>query len=216
MAVTATRLTRITLASAVAQLARHDPALARIVDAHGVPPLWARPAGFATLARIVLEQQVSLAAARSVYERLARELPGGWTPAAILQQGTSGLTVRGLTRQKAGYLVALAEQIDGGELVLADLARASDADVHRQLTRVPGIGPWTASIYLLMALRRPDVWPPGDLALQKALSRLQGLDRTLSSEEAAACAVRWAPYRAVAARVLWHGYLAERRLAQTV
>lgn len=205
------RLTSSSLASAVAHLVRRDPALARIVESHGVPPLWARRAGFATLARIILEQQVSLAAARTVYERLADELPGGWTPAAILRAGTLGLTSRGLTRQKARYLVALAEQIDRGELVLSDLARASDAEVHRQLTRVPGIGPWTASIYLLMALRRPDVWPPGDLALQKAVTHVLGLERTLSSEEAAEFARRWAPYRAVAARLLWHGYLARLR-----
>jgi DNA-3-methyladenine glycosylase II len=205
-----TRLTRSTLASAVAQLALRDNALARIVEAHGVPPLWARRAGFATLARIILEQQVSLAAAKTLYERLGKEFPGGWTPRAILLQGTSGLTGRGVTRQKARYLVALAELVDSGGIVLADLGRASDAEVRRQLMRVPGIGDWTASIYLLLALRRPDVWPAGDLALQKALSKLVGREGTLPSEEAAEWAIRWAPYRAVAARVLWHGYLAER------
>jgi DNA-3-methyladenine glycosylase II len=203
-------LTRSTLSSAVAHLTRRDRALARIVRAHGAPPLWARRPGFATLSRIILEQQVSLAAARALYGRLSNQLPGGWTPAAVLGEGTTGLMNRGVTRQKAGYLVALAERIERGELVFRRLARASDENAYRQLIACHGVGPWTASVYLLMALRRPDVWPPGDLALQKALSRLLGLERTLTSEEAIECASQWAPYRAVAARILWCGYLGER------
>jgi DNA-3-methyladenine glycosylase II len=172
--------------------------------------LWARRPGFATLSRIILEQQVSLAAARALYARLSKDLPGGWTPAAILREGRAGLMGRGVTRQKAGYLFALAERIERGDLVLPNLGRASDEDAHRQLVACPGVGPWTAGVYLLMALRRPDIWPPGDLALQNALSRLLGLERTLTNEEAIARAARWAPYRAVAARILWCGYLGER------
>jgi len=203
-------LTRSTLSSAVAHLTRRDRALARIVRAHGAPPLWARSPGFATLSRIILEQQVSLAAARSLYGRLAKDLRGGWTPAAILHEGTKGLMGRGVTRQKAGYLFALAERIDRGDLVLRRVGRASDEDARRQLVACRGVGPWTASVYLLMALRRADIWPPGDLALQKALSRLLGLERTLTNDEAIEYASRWAPYRAVAARILWCGYLGER------
>jgi DNA-3-methyladenine glycosylase II len=203
-------LTRSTLSSAVAHLVRRDRALARIVRAHGVPPLWARRPGFATLSRIILEQQVSLASARALHSRLSKHLQGGWTTAAILRQGTTGLIERGVTRQKAGYLLALAERIERGELVLANLSRASDEDAQRRLIACHGVGPWTAGVYLLMALRRPDVWPPGDLALQKALSRLLGLERTLTNDEALACASQWAPYRAVAARILWCGYLGER------
>lgn len=208
------RLTRSTLASAVVHLAGRDRALARIVRTHGAPPLWGRPPGFATLARIILEQQVSLAAANTLYRRLAAELPGGWTPAAIQHVGRSGLTARGLTRQKAGYLVALAERIERGELVLRRVARASDEEAASQLIACPGIGPWTASIYLLMALRRPDVWPPGDFALQKALLMLSGSDRMPTHEEGVEWARRWAPYRAVAARILWRGYLGERAAAK--
>jgi DNA-3-methyladenine glycosylase II len=204
------RLTRAALDSAVRLLARRDRALGAIVTAHGPPPLWARPAGFATLARIVLEQQVSLAAAATLYRRVADTLPGGWMPAAVLAVGTDGLRARGLTRQKARYVVELAERVDRGELGLAALRTRPDADVIAELTRVPGIGPWTAGIYLLMALRRPDVWPPGDLALHKAIASLRGFSRVPSSLEAAAIAGAWAPYRAVAARILWHGYLAGR------
>lgn len=206
-------MTRGTLSSAVAHLTRRDRALEKIVRAHGVPPLWARRPGFATLSRIILEQQVSLAAARALHGRLSKQLPGGWTPAAITRAGAAGLMGRGVTRQKAGYLFALAERIERGDLVLRNLSRASDEDAQRQLIASPGVGPWTASVYQLMALRRPDIWPPGDLALQKALSRMLGVERTLTNEEAVACAVRWAPYRAVAARILWCGYLGERAAA---
>ncbi|HYE92771.1 MAG TPA: hypothetical protein VEA38_17205, partial [Terriglobales bacterium] len=172
--------------------------------------LWARPAGFATLARIVLEQQVSLASAAALYRRVAGELPGGWTPAAVLAVGADGLRARGLTRQKASYVVGLAERVERGELRLATLRRRTDAEAIAELTRVPGVGPWTAGIYLLMVLRRPDVWPPGDLALHKAIATLRGLPRVPSSAEAAEVAAGWAPYRAVAARILWHGYLGGR------
>lgn len=205
-----TTLTRRSLAGAVERLTARDRGLARIVDAHGPPPLWARPAGFATLARIILEQQVSLAAAATLYARLAHRLPGGWTPASVLATGFDGLRALGVTRQKSRYLFALAVMVDSGELALPSLARLSDADVRARLARVPGVGPWTASIYLLMALRRPDVWPHGDLALHKSLARVRRLPSVPSSERAARLATRWAPYRAVAARILWHGYLAER------
>ena len=210
-AVTApSRLTRASLVPAVESLARRDRGLARIVERHGPPPLWARPAGFGTLTRIVLEQQVSLAAAATLHRRVAGTLPGGWTPDAVLAVGTDGLRARGLTRQKASYVSALAARLATGELRLRALARAPDAVVAEELTRVPGIGPWSASIYLLMALRRPDVWPPGDLALHKALAQLRSLRRTPSSGEAVQLAARWAPLRAVAARILWHGYLSDR------
>jgi DNA-3-methyladenine glycosylase II len=203
-------LTHSTLSHAVVHLTRRDHQLARIVRTHGTPPLWARRPGFATLSQIILEQQVSLASARTLHRRLSKEVQGGWTPAAILREGTIGLAGRGVTRQKAGYLCSLAERMERGELALRTLSRVSDEEARRQLIACHGIGPWTANVYLLMALRRPDVWPPGDLALQKALSRLLGLQRTLTSEEATECASQWAPYRAVAARILWCGYLGER------
>ena len=205
-----TCLTRSTLSAAVLHLTRRDRALARIVRTHGAPPLWARPPGFATLSRIILEQQVSLAAANALYRRLREQLPGGWTPAAIVHEDTSGLARRGVTRQKAAYLVALAKRIERDELVLRRLGRASDEDARRQLIACHGVGPWTAGVYLLMALRRPDVWPPGDLALHKALSLLLGRKHPVTSEEAIEYASQWAPYRAVAARILWCGYLGER------
>jgi DNA-3-methyladenine glycosylase II len=204
------RLTRHALAQAVHYLVQRDRGLASIVATHGSPPLWSRRPGFATLARIVLEQQVSLASAIVVYRRVGRELPAGWTPTSVLAVGEAGLRARGITRQKARYIAELANRIERRQLRLSTLARAPDSTARAQLLALPGIGPWTASIYLLMALGRPDVWPPGDLALHNALAKLRGLAQIPSSDEAARLATQWAPYRAVAARILWHGYLSTR------
>jgi DNA-3-methyladenine glycosylase II len=206
----AIRLTRAALAVATDVLAGRDPGLARIVRDHGSPPLWARRTGYATLARIILEQQVSLASGAALYRRLEQRIPGGVSPRAVLAAGPDGLRALGVTRQKSAYLVALADRLDSGRLALRVVARAPDADAAALLQQVPGIGPWTARIYLLMALRRPDVWPVGDLALHKALVGLRGLPRLPTSEEAERLAAAWSPYRAVAARILWHGYLAAK------
>lgn len=202
-------LDRASLLSGVRTLTRNDPRLARLVAQYGVPPLWGRRPGFSTLLHIILEQQVSLASARALYLRLASEArPLG--PAGVLALGTAGLRNLGVTRQKAGYVCALADQVARGELVLHRLSACSDVEAQRRLMLVPGIGPWTAGIYLLMALRRPDIWPPGDLALHKALGRLQGSASPLALGEVEELTRRWRPLRAVAARILWQAYLAER------
>jgi DNA-3-methyladenine glycosylase II len=206
------RLTRATLLDGVRHLARRDRALGAIVERHGPPPLWARPGGFPTLVRIILEQQVSLASAAALHARLLAHT-GALTPASMLALGPAGLQALGLTRQKAAYVVALADRVASGALPLARLGALPDERAHELLVQVPGIGPWTAGVYLLMALRRPDVWPPGDLALHKALAALRGEARPVPSDEAAEWAMRWRPWRAVAARVLWHGYLSERARA---
>lgn len=202
-------LGRASLLDATRRLARRDRRLGLLVRRHGPPPLWARPRGFATLLRIILEQQVSLASAGAMYRRLLGRVSAP-TPAAVLDLGNDGLRQLGFTRQKAGYAVALAERVEDGRLPLARLHRATDAEALALLTEVPGIGPWTAGIYLLMVLRRPDVWPPGDLALHKAMARLGGVAGVPSTAAALAMAERWRPYRAVAARILWQAYLRER------
>jgi DNA-3-methyladenine glycosylase II len=201
------RLDRGILHRAVEQIARTDPALRAVVRRHGVPPLWARRPGLATLIRIVLEQQVSLASGRAVYRRMHDAL-GEVTAEAIVRYGVRGLRRLGVTRQKATYCVAITEAIAGGDLSLRRVARAPVDAARAELQRINGIGPWTADIYLLMALRRPDIWPTGDIALLTALQRLRRLPRRPTVEEAAGLAIRWSPWRAVAARILWHGYLA--------
>lgn len=191
-------------------LAARDRRLARIVDEFGPPPLWARPRGFPTLVRIILEQQVSLASAAALYARLDRHFDGEVSPVRVLGSGEPALLALGVTRQKSRYVVELAAQLASGALSLERVARMQDADAGATLIQVPGIGPWTAGVYLLMALRRPDVWPPGDLGLHKSMAEMRGSRAVPTSDEAAAFAMRWRPWRAVAARLLWHSYLSRR------
>lgn len=203
------RLDRGTLAAAVRALTRRDPALRNLVRRDGLPPLWARPPGFATLLRIILEQQVSLASARATFARL-EAAAGVVSPRAVLGLRLDGLRDLGFTRQKAGYCVGLAQAIAGGALDLCRVAQAGDEAARDALVRVRGVGRWTADIYLLMALRRPDVWPAGDLALHRALMRAKQLRSLPSTAQAAELATVWAPWRSVAARIMWHAYLSER------
>jgi DNA-3-methyladenine glycosylase II len=204
-------LTRALLLHGVQELSERDARLARIVDRFGPPPLWARPRGYATLVRIILEQQVSLASAAALFERLKRALPDERvTPEAVSALGTAGLQALGFTRQKARYVHELATRITDGHVSLARIDRMPDDEALQALVEVPGIGPWTANIYVLMALRRPDVWPPGDLGLHKSMATVRGLSAVPTSEQAARFALRWRPWRAVAARLLWHAYLGER------
>jgi DNA-3-methyladenine glycosylase II len=204
-------LTRALLLHGVQELTVRDVRLARIVERFGPPPLWARPRGYATLVRIILEQQVSLASAAALYARLQRAMPDGRvTPEAVSALGRTGLLALGFTRQKARYVHELAARIADGQLSLFRIDRLPDAEALQALVEVPGIGPWTANIYVLMALRRPDVWPPGDLGLHKSMATVRGLSTVPNSEQAARFALRWRPWRAVAARLLWHAYLNER------
>ena len=159
---------------AVRQLAAIDPDLAGIAERHGPPPLWAREPGFETLVRIILEQQVSLASAEAARERLVRAA-GVIEPDAIVKVGDEALREAGLTRQKARYLSGLARDVLEGRLDLEAIAVADDDEARARLTSVLGIGRWTADIYLLMALGRPDIWPTGDLALAGAMRRARGL-----------------------------------------
>ena len=204
------RLDDSSLREGVRQLAAVDPDLAGIAGRHGPPPLWSREPGFETLVRIILEQQVSLASAEAALGRLIR-VAGAVEPGAIVAAGEEPLRVAGLTRQKARYLVGLARNVLDGTLDLDVVARASDDEARARLTSVLGIGRWTADIYLLMALGRPDVWPTGDLALAGAMRRAKGLDTLPTNPAQEVIAEAWRPWRAVAARLLWHAYLAGER-----
>ena len=202
-------LTRQRLHDAVLELAARDVLLAGIRERLGAPPLWGRRPGFATLVRIILEQQVSLVAARTLYRRLEAHL-GGMTPERVAALHVSGLREFGLTRQKSAYCHGLALRVLDGRLDLAAAARGTDADGRSALLAVPGIGPWSVDIYYLMALRRPDVWPTGDLALAVALRELRRTRRLPTADEQHRLARRWAPWRSVAARMLWAHYLEAR------
>lgn len=200
------RLDRAGMAEAARQLAARDPDLARLLKDDGVPPLWGRKTGFETLLRIVLEQQVSLASGRAVYLRL-RDTLGTLTSATLLARDVETIRGSGVTRQKTRYLRLIAEQIRDGELDLPGLSRLDDDAVRKRLTAITGIGPWTAEVYLLMALRRPDAWPAGDIALAEAARGLKGLPERPGPETLTRLAEAWRPWRATAARMLWQRYL---------
>ncbi len=201
-----TALTETSLGDAVAELARRDPDLAAVVERHGSPPLWAREPGFPTLVLLILEQQVSLASARAAYNRL-EAATGTVTPVSLLALDDGELRTAGFSRQKAGYARALAEAMLGGAFDPDSLPDLDDDGVRRALTALKGIGPWTAEIYLLMVLRRPDAWPAGDLALATAAQQVKGLATRPSPAELVELAEAWRPWRAAAARILWHHYL---------
>ena len=203
-------LDHASLLDGVRELAASDPDLGGIVARHGPPPLWGREPGFASLCLIILEQQVSLRSAEAAMRRLVAAA-GSVTPEAIRSTGEARLLAAGLTRQKTRYLLALADDVLAGRLDVAALDALTDDDVRERLSAVIGIGRWTSDIYLVMALRRPDVWPLGDLALAAALRRAKDLARLPGADEQQRIAAMWQPWRAVAARILWHAYLAGER-----
>ena len=199
-------LTEPSFGRALADLGHWDPDIEAVVATHGPPPMWAREPGFATLVHIILEQQVSLASAKAAFDRL-RAAVEVLTPAVFLDLDVETLRRIGFSRQKTRYCRNVADAITEGGLDLDGLERLPDDQARTALVAITGIGRWTADIYLLMALRRPDVWPAGDLALAIAAQRVKRLASRPSTLELEALGEPWKPWRAVAARVLWHHYL---------
>src|SRR5436305_358714 len=206
----ALQLTTASLAEGVAELARRDPQLAAVVARHGAPPLWDRPPGFETLVQIILEQQISLSAGRAAYGRLER-LAGAVTPERVAALGESDLRRAGLTRQKSSYIRGLAVAIVAGEFDPNGLTAMDDQSARTELIKLRGVGAWTADIYLLMALGRADIWPSGDLALVAAIREVKRMRSLPSADRVGRITRAWSPWRAVAARVLWHHYLSTPR-----
>jgi len=202
-------LTGEALSQGVRVLCRRDPDLRRVVKQFGPPPLWAREPGFSTLIHIILEQQVSLASARAAHNRLIK-LARPLTPRRFLRFDDATLKTCGFSRQKTAYGRHLAESIMERSLDLEALASLDDDAVKSELEKIKGIGRWTSDIYLLMVLRRPDIWPRGDLALAAAAHEVKQLERRPTQDELDSLSLAWRPWRAVAARILWHHYLGRR------
>jgi DNA-3-methyladenine glycosylase II len=196
-------------------LAERESLFQRVLAMYGPPPLWSRPPGFPTLVWIILEQQVSLASARAAFNRLKGLLPD-FTPEAFLKLDDATLKAAGFSRQKTGYCRGLAQTLITGELNLEALTGMDDDAVRAELIRLKGIGAWTADIYLIMALLRPDIWPAGDLGLVVAVRRGLGLEQPPDRDAMAALGETWRPYRSVAARLFWHYYLSEIRPAKNL
>lgn len=195
---------------AIAWLSQRDEHLAAIIAQHGPPPFWTREPGFATLVYLILEQQVSLASAKSAYDKLIAKVKK-LTPGRFLKLTTRDLKAAGFSRQKMLYARLLAEELSKRRLNLPSLHAMDDQAVRVRLTALKGIGPWTAENYLLFALRRPDVWPAHDLALQIAVQQVKGLRKRPTPEKLDKMSKAWRPYRSVATCIFWHHYLSTRR-----
>jgi DNA-3-methyladenine glycosylase II len=187
-----------------------DNRFATVLATFGPAPLSTRPQGFATLVQLILEQQVSVSSGRATVERL-ETYAGGLKPELLLNIDDETARSLGISRQKAGYIRGLATDVLSGALDVDTLATLPDDDVCVHLTRVKGIGAWTARTYLLVALSRADAWPHGDVALHAAMQAVLTLPVRPTSDEATAIADAWKPYRAVAARMLWHHYTSSRK-----
>ena len=200
------RLDPDTFEEAVRFLAREDSALARIIDAHGIPDFWHRQPELRTLVLLILEQQVSLESGAAMYRRLA-EATDEVTGPSILELGLDGMRSIGVTRQKAGYLLELAIRVGEGSFDPDSVASLPWEEARTELLDIKGIGPWTADAYLLSALGMPDAWPVGDRALQVGTAEVLGMSTEPDEEELEVLAEPWRPLRAVAARLIWHADL---------
>ena len=197
------------MSDALQFLAARDRRLARILRDFGPPPMWERAPGFATLLYIILEQLVSLASAKATFDRLSAIL-SPVTPERFLRLDDATLRSIGFSRQKVASTRNLARAVHDGDLDLDALGHSTDEEARARLMKIKGIGPWTADIYLLRVLNRPDVFPSGDRALVVAAQLLNDLETSPTAGELELMAENWRPWRAVAARLLWHYYLHRR------
>jgi DNA-3-methyladenine glycosylase II len=198
------------LAAALAILAKSDPRLAKLLETFGPPALRRRPAGFAGLCAIVCAQQLSTASAAAIWGRLAAAFDP-FHHEALRRARAERLARIGLSRPKIRTVKAIGRALAEGAIDLDSLAGMEADEAHATLTRLHGVGPWTADIYLLFCLGHPDAWPAGDLALQEAARLAFGLKRRPLAKEMTKLAETWRPWRGVAAHLLWHYYRAVKR-----
>ena len=203
------RLDRPAIERGSVVLAARERVFADILESCGPPPLWHRPQSLRTLVHVVLEQKVSLVSALAVMARVDALCPS-FDAASFLAVPEQALREAGVSARKVTYCRALAEAIVDGSLSLPGLRRLDDAEVVERLRAVRGIGPWTAGIYLTMALARQDAWPSGDRALAVGVAERWALDAVPSYAALDAMAEAWRPWRGVASRLIWHAYLVRR------
>jgi DNA-3-methyladenine glycosylase II len=203
------RLDSSSLQEGIDFLCQADKDLAFIVSTYGPSPLWDREPGFATLVRIILEQQVSLASAKAAFDRLQNRI-NPMSEKEFLKLTDAELKRIGFSRQKSAYCRNLAHAVIDGKVSLGDNGHSSDDQFRSDLLQLKGIGPWTTDIYFLMALRRPDIWPQNDLALAQAVQDLKQFHSRPDNNQLAKLSEAWRPWRAVAARLLWHYYLSKK------
>jgi DNA-3-methyladenine glycosylase II len=198
-------LTADALKLALDSLAAREPAMARALALAGYPEPRIRPTGYVTLLRTIVGQQVSVAAASSIWKRLEALLGEGLPAEALLAADFEELRGCGLSRQKQSYARSLCELIVTGSLDLDNLPQDDEAAIA-ELVQIKGIGRWSAEIYLLFAEGRPDIWPAGDLAVQAGLHKILGLPARPGEKETRTLAESWRPHRGAAAIFTWHCY----------
>jgi DNA-3-methyladenine glycosylase II len=198
-------LTAKQLSAGLDAVAAREPALAAALKRAGYPEPRIRETGYRTLLRTIVGQQVSVAAAASVWRKLEALLGEAMPPQALLAAEFDALRACGLSRQKQSYARSLCELVVGGELDLDNLPD-DDEEAIAQLTRIKGIGRWSAEIYLLFAEGRLDIWPAGDLAVQAGLAKILGLAERPSEKATRELAEKWRPHRGSVAILTWHCY----------
>ncbi|MEO1729209.1 MAG: DNA-3-methyladenine glycosylase 2 family protein [Pseudomonadota bacterium] len=186
-------------------LADSDPRIAEQLERVGYPEPRLRARGYKTLLRTIVGQQVSVAAASSMWNKLEAELGADFTAACVLERDFDTLRACGLSRQKQGYARSLCELVEAGALDF-DAMPSDDEEAIAQLTQIKGIGRWSAEIYLLFAEGRADIWPAGDLAVQEGVKRLLELDERPKEKECRALGEQWSPHRGPMAIFTWHYY----------
>ena len=199
-------MTKPAFEKALVILREQDPKIDGILTQLGPPGWRKRRSGFPTLVRIILEQQVSLASGKAVFDKLLLSVPL-LTARNCLKLSPENLREIGFSRQKTRYCTELAKKIKDGDLRLGDLEKMPEKGVREELIQMIGIGRWTIDIYLMEALKRQDIWPAGDLALAIAVQQVLQLKKRPTPEKLDQISKRWKPWRSVAARVFWHSYL---------
>ena len=197
-----------TLHESLEELAKLEPAFAAVLERHGRPEPRVSPPGATTLLRTIVGQQVSVAAARSMWAKLEAAFGSPPDLEKLLIATDEDMRAAGMSRQKAGYIRSLAGLVTSGELNLEDLPEDNEEAIEL-LTRIKGIGRWSAEIYLLFAEGRRDVFPAGDLAVQVELGRLMGLEGKPTEKQIRELGERWRPHRGAAAVLAWHSYNSE-------
>ena len=198
-------LTGEQLREGIDAVAAREPKVAEAVERVGYPEPRIRPTGYQTLLRAIVGQQVSVAAASSMWAKLEAELGPDIPAADLLARDFDTLRACGLSRQKQGYARSLCELVDAGSIDF-DALPADDEEAIAELTQIKGIGRWTAEVYLLFAEGRPDIWPAGDLAVQAGIGKILGLEERPSEKATRALAEDWRPHRGAVAILTWHSY----------
>lgn len=186
-------------------LADRDPVFAGVLEKHGMPEPRVSDPGATTLLRTIVGQQVSVAAARSMWAKIEAAFGAPPDLERLLAASDEEMRAAGMSRQKSGYIRSLAELVLSGQLDLAALPKDNEEAIAL-LTKIKGIGRWSAEIYLLFAEGRADVFPAGDLAVQVELGRLMGLKDKPTEKQLRELAEAWTPYRGAAAVLAWHSY----------